>query len=468
MRRKSLALSQALVAVGLLGMGGCWVDFSDIDQCNGFYETDSFGWCQYCDCWGCYTTDDAFCNGTGGGACLDDTCLEGCYYDDASGGCIETAICSSDFDCLSGEICDIDRSTCVPADRPACTGGEAGFCGDLVDNDQDGFADCDDLDCCTDGLCAGVGVCGGVEDCSDWQDNDFDGLIDCEDQDCAEDPSCGVGGFCGDGVIDAGEECDDGNNVDGDGCSAACTLEIASCDHDVCTEGGPLDPSCDPCAAAVCAVDDFCCTSAWDAICVSEAEQLCGGVCSGGVEVCDDGLDNDGDGAVDCGDDDCSADPTCSSTEQCILDDVDLDGLVDDILCVDPSTLCVTIDYDADGTVDYQSCDEPGCIGVDTNNDGLVDVIDCTNNTGCIGIDFENDGVIDQIVCDPNQGVGACQPVDQSGDGVAEFFDCTNGTLIGDFDGDGFLDDTALVHEAQSCAIVDLDSDGTIDDNTCF
>ena len=31
--------------------------------------------------------------------------------------------------------------------------------------------------------------------------------------------------FCGDGVLDAGEECDDGNTVNGDGCSATCTTE---------------------------------------------------------------------------------------------------------------------------------------------------------------------------------------------------------------------------------------------------
>lgn len=32
--------------------------------------------------------------------------------------------------------------------------------------------------------------------------------------------------FCGDGVIDDDEECDDGNEVDGDGCSAACEVEV--------------------------------------------------------------------------------------------------------------------------------------------------------------------------------------------------------------------------------------------------
>ena len=34
---------------------------------------------------------------------------------------------------------------------------------------------------------------------------------------------------CGDGVVDPGEECDDGNNADGDGCSANCTAEAPVC-----------------------------------------------------------------------------------------------------------------------------------------------------------------------------------------------------------------------------------------------
>lgn len=32
--------------------------------------------------------------------------------------------------------------------------------------------------------------------------------------------------ICGDGILDEGEICDDGNNVDGDGCSAICTDEV--------------------------------------------------------------------------------------------------------------------------------------------------------------------------------------------------------------------------------------------------
>jgi len=39
---------------------------------------------------------------------------------------------------------------------------------------------------------------------------------------CAEDGSL----MCGDGILDVFEECDDGNNVDGDGCSAVCEIEV--------------------------------------------------------------------------------------------------------------------------------------------------------------------------------------------------------------------------------------------------
>lgn len=39
-----------------------------------------------------------------------------------------------------------------------------------------------------------------------------------------DDPSC-RSSFCGDGILDQGEACDDGNNLDGDGCSAQCSIE---------------------------------------------------------------------------------------------------------------------------------------------------------------------------------------------------------------------------------------------------
>lgn len=46
--------------------------------------------------------------------------------------------------------------------------------------------------------------------------------------------------FCGDGALDPGEECDDNNALDGDGCSAACMIETLSCPSDMVAV--PVDP----------------------------------------------------------------------------------------------------------------------------------------------------------------------------------------------------------------------------------
>jgi hypothetical protein len=74
------------------------------------------------------------------------------------------------------------------------------LCGDGVDNDGDGGADCDDLDC----------ACGELF-CDDGVDDDGDGLVDCEDAACAGDPAC-LETLCDDGVDNDGDgvaDCDD-------------------------------------------------------------------------------------------------------------------------------------------------------------------------------------------------------------------------------------------------------------------
>ncbi len=47
--------------------------------------------------------------------------------------------------------------------------------------------------------------------------------------------------FCGDGEVDPGEQCDDGNNVDGDGCSAICETE-AVCSLELVKTATPVPP----------------------------------------------------------------------------------------------------------------------------------------------------------------------------------------------------------------------------------
>jgi hypothetical protein len=48
-----------------------------------------------------------------------------------------------------------------------------------------------------------------------------------------------------------------------------------SCTHAPDKVGPPLDPSCGDCEAAVCAIDDYCCTITWDDLCVAEALEEC-------------------------------------------------------------------------------------------------------------------------------------------------------------------------------------------------
>jgi cysteine-rich repeat protein len=59
--------------------------------------------------------------------------------------------------------------------------------------------------------------------------------------------ACGTssGPVCGNGIKEASEECDDGNTVNGDGCSAQCTLEEASaCSEFPCGNKGDMVEVC--------------------------------------------------------------------------------------------------------------------------------------------------------------------------------------------------------------------------------
>jgi hypothetical protein len=58
-------------------------------------------------------------------------------------------------------------------------------CADGVDNDDDGYTDCDDFDCSASYT---ITTCSYLENtdekCSDGFDNDKDGYVDCEDFNC--------------------------------------------------------------------------------------------------------------------------------------------------------------------------------------------------------------------------------------------------------------------------------------------
>ncbi len=76
-----------------------------------------------------------------------------------------------------------------------------------------GWACTADQDACTQDGC-GDGLVTGEEVCDDGNQQDGDGCsANCTDE------------ICGNGTLEQGETCDDGNTVTGDGCDAACAME---------------------------------------------------------------------------------------------------------------------------------------------------------------------------------------------------------------------------------------------------
>lgn len=161
-----------------------------------------------------------------------------------------------------------------------------------------------------------------VEDCDDNVDNDGDGDIDCDDADCAEDPAC-TAEDCGNGSIETGEHCD-GENLGGKTCQ---TQGFAS---------GTL-----ACTTA-CKFDTTGCRAAED---------------------CDNGVDDDGNGAIDCFDDACFGHTACMGVvcgdgiadEGEVCDDTDLGGRT-----------CVSLGYAGGTLACTASCllSTAGCTGV--------------------------------------------------------------------------------------------------------
>ena len=162
--------------------------------------------------------------------------------------------CQTGADCQMNSYCwDPQTGNCPHSVCETGVGMDLG-CGDCVDmvcaqdpqccKKQYGGATCSHSECNTGGALA-------------------NGCSPCVSTVCANDPFCcnvtwdnicanEAAAWCGGGI-----------------CSPVCDGQ--SCSHDVCTDAGPLNPGCDPCVAAVCSYDSFCCNTWWDVFCIDEA-----------------------------------------------------------------------------------------------------------------------------------------------------------------------------------------------------
>jgi cysteine-rich repeat protein len=128
---------------------------------------------------------------------------------------------------------------------------------------------------------------------------------------------------CGNGIVEAGEECDDGNNNNNDGCSNQCTINAANsnCGNGVvdtgeeCDDGNNNNNGSPPpeCGNGVLEAGEQCDDgndSDYDACTNACRNNVCGdGFLRTGVEECDDGNNN--------GSGDCRNDCTTNDSDSC-------------------------------------------------------------------------------------------------------------------------------------------------------
>ncbi|MEM7260978.1 MAG: PKD domain-containing protein [Planctomycetota bacterium] len=186
----------------------------------------------------------------------------------------------------------------------------------------------------------------------------------------------------------------------------------------------------------------------------------------GVLEVCDNGVDDDGDGDTDCADSECVGEAACLEAGNCGDGiDNDLDGLTD----------CDDDDCDSDGLCTELDCDD----GVDNDGDGFTDCddVDCDASPACavsfadecvdatfaIGegtFPYDNTGATSNgpSNCDTNMSTDLWFLYTATAGGLATIDTCSDGTLG---------DTTLCVYDAALGCPLDGDAGLANDDDSC-
>jgi hypothetical protein len=187
-----------------------------------------------------------------------------------------------------------------------------------------------------------------------------------------------------------------------------------------------------PSSEDVCSTDPWCCETGWDAICASLYASANPGACDYlTAEVCDDGIDNDRDGRVDCDDSDCAESLACAPPSTDVTLEVNegflIRGCVGETALSSPFFVaCDVSDWDNTGRSSYTIEEGQGILfNVLVTETGLS-IPDIT----AVGppLEFNLRGfTAEDLFVDPTLGGLSCQVVSTFAGG--ENWLCVNGEL---------------------------------------
>jgi hypothetical protein len=164
-----------------------------------------------------------------------------------------------------GDICNGEQGSVAGYTVQKEWSNSQGSC--IVTNGTTCTPSCTGKACGSDGCGGSCGTCSGGTSCnSSGQCVTTTCTPSCSGKQCGDD---GCGGSCG--SCASGQTCGSNGQCTGGG--------GGSCAHPICSQGGALKASCDPCATKLCAQDSYCCSTSWDDICVGEVNSICGQTC---------------------------------------------------------------------------------------------------------------------------------------------------------------------------------------------